>query len=169
MTSKVQGRFGNSRQRSFWLRCFLGPIPILFALLLCASANAHADVCVSQTFHVARVHGHVSDQNGEKIPNVEIALKKAGKIVLEGTTDDAGDFHLKASPGKYDLEVRARGFEPGWAPLMVGPGPKTWFRSNTLYVTLEVGSFKCLPNVTTSYKEFKNQIRVPEPGFGEQK
>ena len=169
MIERLQKRLGSSRQRGFRLRCFLEPNLIFLALPLCASTYAHANVCVSKTFNVARVLGHVCDQNGEKIPNVEIALEKAGKIVLEGTTDDAGDFHLHASPGKYDLDVRAKGFESGWAPLVVGRGPKSWFRSNTLYVTLAVGSLICPPNVTTSYKEFKKQIRALEPGFGEQK
>jgi hypothetical protein len=124
---------------------------------------------VSQTIHVTQVHGHVSDQRGENIPGARITLKRAGNTALETTADNKGDFRLNAPPGTYDLDVQAPGFEIGWAPLKVGLGPKSWFRSNTLYVALAVGSFDCPPNVTTSYKEFKKQIRAFEAGFGEQK
>ena len=157
------------RQRSYWLRCFLGPSPMLLALTLCTSPIASANVCVSQTLHIFRIHGHVTDQFGENIPGARISLKRAGIAVLESPADDTGDFRLKVKPGKYDLYVQAPGFEHGWAPLKVGFGPKSWFRANTLYVALAVGSLNCPPNVTTSYREFKRQIRASKVEFEEHK
>ena len=167
MTGTLQKRSGNSRQRGFWLRCFLGPIPIVVVLLLCAPATANANVCVSQTFSVSAIHGFVTDQNGEIIPKVRIMLQRSGNTVLESTTDDKGDFQLKASPGRYDLRVDAPGFMPSWAPLKVGFGPKSWFRSKTLYVALAVGLMGCAPDFTTSYKEYKRTLRVFEAGGGD--
>jgi hypothetical protein len=149
------------------LRCFLGSSLIPVVLLLCAPASANANVCVSETFHVSRVQGHVTDQYGEVLPTVRITLKKSGIVVLESTTDDKGDFHLKVSPGEYELLFEARGFALSGAPLKVGFGLRSIFRSNRLYLALAVSSEGCAPNLTTSYKEYKRQIRAFEPRFGE--
>jgi hypothetical protein len=122
---------------------------------------------VSQTFHVYRVHGHVTDQYGETLPTVRITLKRSGNVVLESTTDDKGDFHLKVSPGEYELLFKAPGFALSSAPLQVGFGLGSIFRSNTLHLALAVSSEGCAPNLTTSYKEYKRQIRAFEPRVGE--
>jgi hypothetical protein len=133
------------------------------------SEIASANICVSRTLHVLRIHGHVTDQLGRDIPGAKITLKKAEKTVLEFFADDSGSFRFKTPSGNYDLIVQFPGFERGWTELNVGFGPKTWFRPNTLYIALAVGSLYCPPKITTSYREYKKQIRAYEAELEEHK
>ena len=169
MTEMLQEGLGSSRRRGFWLRCFLGPSPMLLALAMCTPPIASANVCVSQGLYVSQVHGQVTDQLGEIISRARITLRQDEKTVLESTADDGGDFRLAVPPGNYDLLVQAPGFTRAWTELVVVFGPKTWFRSNTLYVALAVGSLDCPPDVTKNRREVERQISAHKVELERQK
>jgi hypothetical protein len=139
MRSLLQERSGNSRQRGFWLRCFLGGITILFALVSCPSENARANVCVYKTLHVIQTRGHVTDYSGKSIPDAKLTFKNDGKTVLESSADQEGNFNVKVPKGKYELRVESPGFAPGYAYLQVGFGFRTFFRSKSILMRLSPG------------------------------
>jgi hypothetical protein len=157
------------RQRSYWLRCFLGRIFPLLALLVCLNPPARANVCVSPTLHVRSVHGIVTDPLGRSIADATISLRSGKDTKAETKTDGAGNFRLSVPSGHYELFVHAPAFVDGWTPLHVGLSLRSLVHSNTLYVVLDVGSLDCPPNLTTSKGEFTRQIQNFKAQFGAKK
>jgi Carboxypeptidase regulatory-like domain len=154
MTRAASDRKGISRQRGFWLRCFLGRTMVLLALTFCLGRCACANVCVYKTLHVMRVRGHVTDYLGDKIPGAKLTFKKDGKTSLESAADEQGAFNLKVPRGKYWLSVEAPGFAPGRAYLQVGFGFKSLFHSSSLHMILS-------PGVICEYRQ--QEVRQAEP------
>ena len=130
---------GISRQRGFWLRCFLGRMLIPVSLVIVLGGTAHANVCVYKTMHVRSVHGYVVDSTLERVPNARVIAKSAGKVVVKSTTDQKGSFRLKLPRGEYDLKVEATGFAPGYARVKVGFGFRSLIHPNTLRFTVSPG------------------------------
>ena len=157
------------KQRSYWLRCFLGRIFPLLALLLCLNSPALANICVSSTLHVRSVHGIVTDFLGQPISGAIVSLKSGEDTKAETKTDSAGNFLLNVSSGHFELFVHATAFLDGWAPLYVGLNLRSLLHSNTLYVILAIGGLDCPPNPTTSREVFIRQIQNFKAIFGAKK
>ena len=149
-----------SQQRGYRLRCFLGRILLLFALLICVNPPARANVCVSPTVHVRSVRGIVTDQVGEPIAGATVLLKVGKETKAEAKTDSTVIFRLDARSGPYELSVHRSAFVNAWTPLDVGSGLKSLLGSSTLYVILAVGVQDCPPNITTSKREHIRQIQI---------
>jgi hypothetical protein len=139
MTFAARETTGISRQRSYWLRCFLGRMLVIVALAIAVCGSANANVCVYKTLYVRSVHGSVSDLDGQVISDANVTIRRGRKVVAQTRTDGQGNFHLKVPRGKYWLEVDARGFAPSEAYLSVGLGFRSSIRSNTLHLVAEVG------------------------------
>jgi hypothetical protein len=104
----------------------------LVSLVIVPGETAHANVCVYKTMHVRSVHGYVVDSILERVPNARVIAKSAGKVVLESTADQQGNFRLKLPRGEYDLKVEATGFAPRYARVKVGFGFRSLIHPNTL-------------------------------------
>ena len=157
------------RQRSYWLRCFLGNAFLAFLLGCLLSRPALANVNVSKTLYVQSVHGQVTDDSGRPIEGAKISLKSGEKSVADTISDSVGIFRMKVPGGSYWLSVNARGFVTGGGELRAGPGFRSFFHSDMLYVVLTVGAPDCPPVATTSRREFKHQVHVYENLLGERK
>jgi len=155
MTLALGESIGISRQRGFWLRCFLGRMLILAALVVSLCGTANANVCVYKTVYVRSVRGYVIDQTGAIVPGAKIAIKQIeyvplepampkvksrqpGKTVLESTADQQGVFRIKVPSGEYWIDVQANGFAPAHAYVKVGFGVRSLVHSNTLRLVLSV-------------------------------
>jgi len=172
MRFAVSERIERPRQRSFWLRCFLGRILILAVIVLSTSRTANANVCVYKTVYVRSVHGYVVDETGAIVPDAKVIVKqmeyvaleptnpkvktrREGKVVLESTADQQGRFRLKIPRGEYWIDVQANGFAGDHAYVKVGLGVRSLIHSNTLRLVLSVGSVckEAYPNEVQSHRE----------------
>lgn len=158
------------RQRSYWLRYFLGRIFPLLALAVCLNSPARANVCVSSTLRVRSVQGIVADPFGQPIAGATVSLQSGKDTKAETKSDGTGSFRLHVPSGHYELFVHAPAFVDAWTPLYVGLSLRSLVHSNTLYVILDVGSLHCPPNLTTSKGEFTRQIQnfKAQPGAKKQ-
>ncbi len=171
MTERVQKRLGSSRQRGFWLRCFLGVIGLGLSSSVLSLQMAHAQGIVDCVYpgrvSVSRVRGRVFDPFGAALPGVAIKLADEQSLTLETTADGWGRFHFSASPGKYSFEATLPMFQTSRAQLIVGEDLIGLVRHSELYVILGLSGSECAW-ATTSQKEFKqivssNKKRSEEP------
>ncbi len=160
MTFAMQERIGISKQRGFWLRCFLGGVIVILAGMGPVAVSSHAQ-CVERTIRVSRIQGLVLDSYGSPIPNVMIELKSEDKIVATATADETGRFSIPAPPGKYELVAKARGFDTTHASLDLGNDLVRAFRPTRLFMILDVGkaTLDQCSFTTTSRRQFDKVIR----------
>jgi len=138
MTFAASERIGISRQRGFWLRCFLERMLIFAALVITVCGTANANVCVYKTLHIRSVHGNVVDETGQIVPGAKVLIKRDQEVIGETTTDQQGRFRLNVQRGKYWLTVQAQGFAPSRAYVSVGFGMRSVLHSNTLHMIVRV-------------------------------
>src|SRR5262245_7891154 len=71
---------------------------IAVAVLLLLSAS-------SLSAQTARLKGTITDSQGAVVPQVNIRVLQANKVVKEGKTNEVGEFDLEVAPGDYQFEA----------------------------------------------------------------
>jgi hypothetical protein len=90
----------------------------------------------------------VVDQNGNLIPNFAARLRKERKVEREIVSDSAREaVFAKIAPGKYVLEIEAKGFKPRASEIEINAG------ANELTVVLEIAEIVENVNVEPSRQE----------------
>jgi len=161
MRRALHERMGNTQQRGFWLRCFLGgAAAVLISLPLSLSAHSQGIVdCVSPShISVSRVQGQVFDPSGVAVPGVTVSLVDKRGARQEIETDSQGLFHIEALPDSYEFKAAQRSFETASAGLYILGREDVGPRPDYLYVVLGMGGSFC-PWVTASKHEFQRIIR----------
>jgi hypothetical protein len=156
----VSEKVGFSRQRGFWLRCFLGQF--LTGLIVCfaASAVSGAQLEIPGPFHLSHLAGAVVSQSGTPIEHAEINLVQDDKTVYSTRTDAKGRFQFKGVTGRYVLRMHVPGYSIVSREVIVGFEIVTALEGNKLYVILGPGacSDDC-SSVFTSKREFNQALR----------
>jgi hypothetical protein len=100
-----------------------------------------ARICVTETFKVRSISGFVLDESGHAIPNAQVEVSKNKTDSIRQTlTDSNGSFSLPDFPaGKYDLRIRAIGFQDGWIPIVLSPPKKVSSGEKSLRIVLTLG------------------------------
>ena len=144
-----------SRQRGFWLRCFLGVV-----MLASLAAIAHAQPDPPQTLHLAHLRGVFVTPGGQPIAGAAVTLAHGAKVIYSTTTDRAGRFAFKHVSGHFGLHMRARNYSPVDREVIVGLEMLTYLHSNTLYVIAGPGacSDDCA-SIFTSKDDFNRQLK----------
>ncbi len=112
-------RAGISKQRGFWLRCFLGRASLAIALLPAASAIFWAKVEIPGPIHLWRLHGFFMDPAGKPIENAEVTLVRDGTIHYKTKTDASGKFAFDHASGLYWLHIEKSNYseKPNYSQL----------------------------------------------------
>jgi Carboxypeptidase regulatory-like domain len=156
---------GTSKQRGFWLRCFLGRALFAMALGVLASAIAWAKVEAPGALHLWRLHGFFMDRAGKPIENVEVTLVRDGTVLHKTKTDASGEFAFDHVSGHYRLHIdKSNRFSELSREVIVGLETAMMLRSNTLYVVAGPGA--CTDDcssVFTSKSDFEKAIRRNKP------
>jgi len=151
---------GISRQRGFWLRCFLDGALFLTAVSLGASGFSWAKVAPPGPLHLWRLHGFFMNPAGKPIENVEVTLQRDGAVVYSTKTDASGRFAFDHVYGRYSLHIeRSDDYSQLSREVIVGEAA-TMLRSNTLYVIAGPGA--CTDDcssVFTSKSDFEKAVR----------
>ena len=94
-------------------KCILFVVPVLlvFASSLLAQAPS------------GRLHGNVTDPSGAVIPGASISVKNASGLLVAAKSDGAGGYDIKSlAPGKYTINVTAKGFAPMTQEVVIVAG-----------------------------------------------
>jgi hypothetical protein len=155
MNRPANSMAGISKQRGFWLRCFLEPIWLIAAFLVAA---AHAQVEVPAPFHLAHVRGVFVDEKGNPIAGAAVTLDRDDKVIGSATTDRAGRFEIKHVTGHYWLHVKKPGYSVVGREVVVGEAA-TYLFGERLYMIAGPGacSDDC-SQVFTSKSKFDKAI-----------
>jgi len=151
---------GFSRQRGFWLRCFLGPTRLLPVLGLALCCSLHAQVAIPGPIHITHVAGYIVNTQGKAVSNVEVTLVRDEKVVFSTRTDNAGAFHIEHASGKFDFRVARSSYAPAIREVEVTDEIVTHLERKKLYVI--VGPGACMDecsSVFTSKHEFDRAIQ----------
>ncbi|HEY2858986.1 MAG TPA: carboxypeptidase-like regulatory domain-containing protein [Terracidiphilus sp.] len=154
MTWAMGERIGISRQRGFWLRCFLGGTIVLLGV----NVQAQVDCMVQPAIHVSQARGRVFDLTGVPIPNVAITLTREGQVVSTTTTLEDGGFAFIAPAGKYELEMNAEGFGHSTLYLQSGTDMVSLVHRGQLQVILGLPFLNCTWG-TTSKRKFDREVQ----------
>jgi hypothetical protein len=150
-------RIGISRQRGFWLRCFLG------AAFLCATACVHlqSQVEVDKPEHIAKAEGLVVNIEGKPVTHTEVVLAQDGKPVYTTRTDDRGAFGFDHASGRYTFRVeRTKDYAPAVRDVVVNFEIASSVERKKLYVIVGPGACEdACSSVFTSKGEFKKAIK----------
>ncbi len=111
MTFAASERIGISRQRGFWLRCFLG----ISFLCVMARGVVCAQVELDKAVHLGKAEGVVVNTLGKPVAHAEVVLAQDGKAVFTTRTDDRGGFRFDHASGRYTFRVEAHGVCAGGA------------------------------------------------------
>jgi hypothetical protein len=151
------GGFGFQRQRSFWLRCFLG-----CGLLVSASrVAARAQISLDPPYHLAHLRGIFVDAKGNPIPGAEVTLDRGDKVIYSTRTDGSGRFAIKHVSGHYRLHVEEKGYAQVNRQVIVGLEAEAYLHGSTLYMVAGPGA--CADDcssVFTSKSKFEQAIRA---------
>ena len=160
MTFAIRGKIGISRQRGFWLRCFLSTA-ILAVLLPFGTCDVlHAQIVVEPPLRVSHVQGFVVNSSGEPVLNAEITLVRDEKVMLRTQTDQSGAFALDGASGDYWFHVSRTAAAPAGRQIVVTNEIVTSLRHNKIYVVLGPGA--CMDecsSVSTNKREFSRAVR----------
>jgi hypothetical protein len=150
-------RIGISKQRGFWLRCFLG------AAFLCVTVCGvlQAQVEVDKTEHIAKAEGLVVNSEGKPVTHVEVVLAQDGKPVYTTRTDDRGAFGFDHASGRYTFRVaRTAEYAPAVRDVVVNFEIASSVERKKLYVIVGPGACEdACSSVFTSKSEFKKAIK----------
>lgn len=156
MTSSAGERMGISRQRGFWLRCFLGVF--LVSVNLCGPASAQVEG--PATLHFWRLHGVVVDAGGKPVAGEAVNLVRDDKVEYSTTTDGSGRFDCKGVSGHYWLRMKPKDASVVNREVVVGDEALMLLKKNVFYVIL--GPRQCTDDcsqVFTSKGDFEKAIK----------
>jgi hypothetical protein len=168
MTCAARETTGISRQRSYWLRCFLGMRAQILTLAIGAlaagtlPAQTSYDCFYVKSAKVAHIRGEVVDQTGAPVngANVELLKQGAQDVLASQKSDDHGQFEFDEPSGKYWVHVKANGFQPTELSVRVDHGFFSFFNTRRLFVVLAVGgTAQPCPAEITSKKQLQEYVR----------
>ena len=157
MTRAASARIGISRQRGFWLRCFLGCM--LLAIVVCSLARAQ-QLEKDGPIRLTHVEGVVVSTRGVPAANVEVTLSQDDKVRMSTHTDQSGKFRFNHVDGDYMFRVARTLNAPAAHEIVVRAELATYIERKKLYVVLGPGA--CADEcslVVTSKEEFEHAIR----------
>jgi len=160
MSFAARDMAGISRQRGFWLRCFLGRLftSLMLGFALCGVSQAQIEV--PGPFHLTHLEGVVVNQSGKPIENGEITLVQDDKVAYSTRTDRSGHFEFKNVTGRYRLRMHTPTYSVVSREVLIGFEIVTAMKRNKLYIILGPGacSDDC-SSVFTSKREFNQTLR----------
>ena len=161
MKRAANARTSISRQRGFWLRCFLGRM-LLMALVcaaLCGVAHAQ-QLEPDEPIRLARAEGIVANSYGKPVADVEVTLWRDDKVRMSTRTDQTGAFRFDHAEGSYVLRVARTENAPAARQIVVRAELATLLERKRLYVVLGPGACadEC-SSVYVSRQEFDHAIR----------
>ena len=158
MTVSVQRDFGISKQRGYWLRCFLEMATILVPIAISPRIEAQVDCVSPAKIYVSRVRGNAFDFMGAALPDAAITLTPEDSQPLQVKTDSAGRFDFKVPSGNYILSGELGPLEAKDIRLVVGKDLASAFRPKELKVILGLCWSYC-SWATLNEREFRDIIR----------
>jgi hypothetical protein len=156
MTFVALRDFGISRQRSFWLRCFLSA-----AIVLPAMCSASAQLDLPKPERLTHVAGVVVNPDGHPMPDIEVKLLRDEKVNAETRTDKSGEFEFgHMHSGSYMLRVPRTEYAPAARDIVITDEIVTHLERKKLYIILGPGACQdeCSA-VLTNKREFERTIR----------
>jgi hypothetical protein len=156
MTFAMSESIGNSKQRSYWLRCFLG------VSLLCAAAGGVllAQVEVEKPVHLAKAEGLVVNSEGKPVAHAEVTLNQDGKPVYTTRTDDRGAFHFDHASGQFTFRVARTEYAPAAQEVIVDFQIASSLERKKLYVIVGPGACAdACSSVFFSKHEFQRALK----------
>ena len=159
MTSATSGRMGSSRQRGFWLRCFLAATCVALCISGTGLLNAQLDIPGPE--RLTHVEGIVVNDAGHPVVDLEVTLTRDENVVFKTQTDRSGAFGFaRVPPGPYLLRVKRSVNAPAERQIVVTDEVVTALERKKLYVILGPGVCQdACSSVLTSKKDFDKAIR----------
>jgi hypothetical protein len=157
MTLFASEQFGISKQRGFWLRCFLSA-----AMLVLIVCRASAQLDLPKPERLTHVEGIVVSPEGQPVPNIEVTLVKPDTVAPQWSTrtDQSGTFHFDKVKGDYLLQVARSKYAPAERAIVVTDEIVTHLERKKLYVVLGPGACQdACSAVLTSKRDFDRTIR----------
>ena len=136
MTFTATNRTGISRQRGFWLRCFLG----LALMTLCMGTTGFAQLDMPKPFRVSHFEGVVMSPYCKPVENADVSLTRNGKVAFSTRTDAAGHFKLDNVEGQFVFHVKTPEYSVVARDVVIGFEIATAIHGNRLYVILGPGA-----------------------------
>jgi hypothetical protein len=165
MTFVPNASLSSSKQRGFWLRCFLARTRVIRNIVMVAASvmttgSAQAQIATPAPYHLTHVRAVFVDAKGHPIPGAAVTLDRDDKVFYSTTTDAAGRFEIKHASGHYRLHVDKKGYSTVSREVVVGVEMLTYLHNETLYVIAGPGacSDDC-SSVFTSRSKFDQAIR----------
>ena len=160
MTSASFGNIGISRQRGFWLRCFLGGI-LLVLLYVTGSGPLQAQLDLPRAERLSHVEGVVVNDAGHPMAKLEVTLTRDEQTAYRTQTDKAGEFRFEhVGSGPYLFRVRRSANAPAERQIVVTDEMVTALERKKLYVILGPGACQdACSSVVTSKRDFDRAIR----------
>ena len=158
MTVAMSGKAGISKQRGFWLRCFLSGVTS--ALLLVAPGAIVGQVDIPGPERLSHVSGVVVDPVGHPMADLNVSLMRDDKVAYQTQTDGSGGFRFEHVSGQFTFRVARSKFAPAAQQIVVTDEVVTALERKKLYVILGPGQCEdACSAVLTSKKDFDREIR----------
>lgn len=156
MTSSFTGILSFTRQRGFWLRCFLGSVLVLAG----GGATCAAQVELPGPIHLVHVNGYLMNTSGKPIANADVSLMRDDKVAYRTRTDSFGGFKFEHVSGHYSLQVARTESSPVVRDIVVGDELVTRVEHKKLYVVAGPGAcdYQC-GTVYTSKHDFDQAMK----------
>lgn len=159
MTFTRRERICISRQRGFWLRCFLGRACVVLALFLLACGSSWARVEGVGTLHMWRLHGVYLDATGKPLANVVVMLQRGGRVAYRTTTDKTGHFDFPKAYGHYLLHIDHSQYSQLSREVVIGVDMAMLHRTHLYVIAGPGGCTDDCSSVFTSKSEFERALR----------
>lgn len=160
MTVAMRENFGFSKQRGFWLRCFLSGM-ISAVLCIAAPVSSSAQLDLPGPERLSHVEGLVVNDTGHPVTGIEVTLSRDEKVAFQTQTDNSGRFRFEhVSSGSYQFCVKRSVDAPAERQIVVTNEVVTALERKKLYVILGPG--KCqdaCSSVLASKREFDRAVR----------
>jgi hypothetical protein len=161
MRPAANTRAGISRQRGFWLRCFLGRMMLVALACAVVCDVAHAQQLEADgPIRLTHVEGVVVNTFGKPAAGVEVTLSQDDKVRMSTRTNASGGFRFEHVDGNYMFRVARTENAPAAHEIVVRAELVTYIERKKLYVVLGPGACadEC-SRIVTSKEEFEHAIR----------
>ena len=159
MKLPLNGKISTSKQRGFWLRCFLGGA---FWIWLClpGSKSLNAQVDIPRPERLSHVEGYVVNPVGRPVADVEVTLVRDEKVAFQTKTDQAGGFRFDRVSGDFTFRVARSEYAPASREIVVTDEIVTALERKKLYVILGPGACAdACSAVLTNKREFDRAVQ----------